>query len=224
VKRVLLILVTLSAGCDGGPGPVASPTWADVEPILRAHCNHCHGASARETASVGPAVYRFDFYDMSEAICGEAAAAMDVPALAAASAATIKIDVSLRGPIPPRMPPAPSSPVPEGQRQTLRRWGDRPLRGEMPWNNQFPTLRLRHFPRAASDRLAFTAIVEDGDGQSVIGVLRIGDHVYRMNRAGAFEMSLDVSGWPSGSYPVSTVLCDGWINVSYDFGALEIRR
>jgi hypothetical protein len=221
--RSLALLLALN-GCDGSPEPPAHPTWADVEPILRVNCNHCHGATARQTGALGPAVYRFDFFDMTESVCGEAASAMDLPALAAASASLIRTDVSLRGEIPPRMPPAPAPPVPELQRQTLRRWGEQPLRGEMPWNNQLPVMRLRRFPHAAAAQLSFVAILEDADGQAVVGVLKIGEHVYKMDRAGAFEMSIDVSAWPAGSYPVSAVLCDGWINASYDFAPLEVRR
>ena len=48
-------LVLLALACDGSPAPVAQPTWADVEPILRVHCNHCHGATAAQTGALGPA-------------------------------------------------------------------------------------------------------------------------------------------------------------------------
>src|SRR5581483_3833332 len=57
----------------GGPDVPEHPTWANVEPIVRAQCSSCHGASAAITGGGT----RFDFYDMTADLCGDAVQAMD---------------------------------------------------------------------------------------------------------------------------------------------------
>ncbi len=69
---VVVVLAAVLTGCDP-PLPPPEPTWAHVEPLLRAHCNHCHGATAEKTGSASGVVYRFDFYDLDAGKCGEAA-------------------------------------------------------------------------------------------------------------------------------------------------------
>src|SRR6185295_7989491 len=65
---VALLGSALLGGC-GGPDVPEHPTWVDVEPIVRAQCTSCHGASAAITGGGT----RFDFYDMSTSLCGDAA-------------------------------------------------------------------------------------------------------------------------------------------------------
>ena len=75
-----LLLLAFAAlapfGCSAPSAP-AKPTWADVQPIVAGQCTHCHGA----TASTSGSGYRFDFFDMSPEICGEASQVLGANAL-----------------------------------------------------------------------------------------------------------------------------------------------
>ena len=93
---------------------------------------------AHTTATLGAATYRFDFYDMNDAVCGDAAAAMDVPALAAASAGLIKTDINSPGGGRPRMPPAPAPVLADWERETISRWADAPIKGPPDPGNRLP--------------------------------------------------------------------------------------
>jgi hypothetical protein len=218
-----LLLVGLAA-CEGPPDTPAAPTWAHVEPILRAQCNHCHGATARETGAAGSIVYRFDFFDVDDGSCGEAAQAMSAPGLARGWAKAIKMDVTPTAGHRPRMPPAPAPPLDGWERETLQRWGDRPEKGAAPARNRKPGLRVRRLPAVAGDRLSFDLVLEDPDGEPVIGVLKIGADTLKMDRPGAFGVELDTSAWPAGARKVTAVLCDGWGATTVDVGQVEIRR
>jgi len=69
-----------------------APDWADVSPLLRGECTGCHGSTANDTGGG----YRLDFYDMTPAVCGEAAQALgSATILAGGAAPLIKADVSL---------------------------------------------------------------------------------------------------------------------------------
>jgi hypothetical protein len=214
----------VAAGCEPSPVAPMHPTWADVEPILRANCNHCHGGTARVTGALGPAVFRFDFYDMTPELCGEAALAMDLPALARAQAGLIMTDVTPVGGPRPRMPPAPGAVLLDWERETLQRWGPAPIRGVAPAGNRPPRIELTGFPASITGPLSFVAVLEDPDGQSAVGVIKVGDVIYKMDRPGSYKVSLDTSGWAARSHPVSAVVCDGWANASYELGEVTVRR
>jgi hypothetical protein len=224
--RALPIALPLALGaCAPPPSAPTNPTWADVEPILRGECNHCHGGSAATTGAMGPAVYRFDFYDAAADVCGEAMGAMDVPSLARGAASLIRTDVTLTPGVPrPRMPPAPAAVLEDWQRETLQRWAERPVKGAPPEDNRPPRLEVRRFPASANRQLSFVALLSDPDGQSTVGVLKVRNVVYKMSRPGSFAVDLDTSSWPAGSYPVTAIVCDGWEQARYDVGQITITH
>lgn len=218
----------LGAGaCGSAPEVPMNPTWADVEPILRAECLHCHGGTAPVTAAIDGAFYRFDFYDVTADVCGEAAQALTVPLMGHELAKLIATDVT-----PPpncdrgRMPPAPASPLPEWERLTLVRWAAAadPPKGAPRRDNRRPDIQLSASTGTVDKKLTFTAVIDDPDGESVIGVLKIGDLVLSMDRPGSFAGDIDTSSWPNGTQPIRAVLCDGWSNFSYDLGNVEIKH
>jgi hypothetical protein len=227
--RLIGIALALAASaCGGEPAVPANPTWADVEPILRAECNHCHGGTAPVTAALGGLFFRFDFYDMTPEVCGEAAQALEATALGRGYAKLIQADVTVpagcdRG----RMPPAPASPLADWQRETLIRWASAsdPPRGAPLRDNRRPDIHLSAASATADKRLTFTAVIDDPDGEPVVGVLKIGDLTLKMDRPGSFAADIDTSSWPAGTQPISAVLCDGWSQVSYDdLGNVEIKH
>jgi hypothetical protein len=224
-RGVALSLVTL-AGCYQQSHSVPEhPTWADVEPILRADCLQCHGGSAPITASAGNRIYRFDFFDLTADVCGEAAAAVDLPTFAAGSSALIanaitSIDRSVR----PRMPPAPSPSLGDWEWRTLLRWTDNPSRGLAPTSNHPPVVQIRAETLFADKRWSIWAIVEDPDGEAAVGLLTVGDFQLKMDRPGAFIIDIDTSRWPAGEVPVHAVACDGWTNVDYALGTITVQH
>jgi hypothetical protein len=213
----------VTAGCGGPPTIPEHPTWADMAPILRGECASCHGSTAFETGGG----YRLDFFDMTPGVCGEAAQALgSAPILAAGSAPLIKADVSL----PPtgdrpRMPPAPGPALLPWERKMLQRWTTEPSKGPPPVGNRPPVIDVvGHLPATIDSRLTFTAVVDDPDGEPVIGVLKIANVLYAMNRSGSFAVDLDASGWAPGTQRLSAVLCDGWASATYDLGPIQIQH
>jgi hypothetical protein len=215
-----LPLLAVAAGCQSPPEVPLHPTWADVQPILNGECNHCHGATAAKTGALGPAVYRFDFYDMSDEACGDASSAVDVPALAAASAG--RMVAALSG-SPPRMPPAPARPLYDWERDTILRWAEQPIKGPAPPGNHRPRIRVNNLPAAVSKNLSFIATIEDTDGDPVIGVLRLGELSYRMGHPGSFAVNFDMTGVLRGPHRLTAVLCDGWYNATIDLGPIDVN-
>lgn len=207
----------------GGCGPQhpvpVNPTWADVEPILRGTCTGCHGASA----AVAGLSYRFDFYDMGS--CGDAAGALGGQTLARGLATLIGADVT-----PPgsgwrsRMPPAPMQPLPDWERETVQRWAASPARGEPRHGDRRPTIQLSAASATADKSLTLSAVVGDPDGESVVGVLKIGDRTMAMDRPGTFSATIDTSTWAEGTFPVSATLCDGWDSITLDLGNMRVAH
>jgi len=216
------------AGCDDAPQATTQPTWADVEPILRGNCTSCHGATASLTgAAQGGMAYRLDFYDMTASACGEAAGVLGAQPLAHSWAALIGSDVTSPGSgWRPRMPPAPASSLPDWERDTLVRWAAEadPAKGEPRRDNRRPDIQLVAATAVADKRLDFTAIISDADGEAVVGVIKIGDVALPTDHAGAFSGGLDTSTWAAGLYPISAVLCDGWDDVTYQLGNLQVAH
>jgi hypothetical protein len=223
----LLILSALLAlaACQAPPEAPQHPTWGDVAPILQGECNHCHGATARTTGTIGTATYRFDFFDMTDAVCGEAALAMDLPALAAASAKQIKADVTPAMYSRARMPPAPGAPLQDWERETITRWADQPIKGPPPLGNRRPRLAVNHLDStSARGQLSFIATLDDPDADSVIGIVRLGDRVFKMDHAGTFAVKLDLGGMPTGVQRLAAVLCDGWGSLDIDLGPILVKN
>ena len=225
---VLSAVAGLSVGasaCQAPPEAPAHPTWSDVAPILQGECNHCHGATARTTGSLGSATYRFDFFDMNDAVCGEAAMAMELPALAAASAKLIKADITKPMYGRPKMPPAPGPVLQEWERETLLRWADQPVKGPPPMGNHRPSIRVNQLESAsAKGQLSFIATIGDPDADSVIGIIQIGDRVFKMDHPGTFAVKLDLTGMATGIQRLSAVLCDGWGNAAFDLGPILVKN
>jgi len=222
--RLLLVSLLGCGACSDVPSIPLQPTWSDVEPILRGQCVSCHGPTAKDTGSS----YRLDFYEMTPAICGDAALALDAAVILAGGAGTpalIRIDVEpMAGVAWPRMPPQPSPALPDWQRETLARWATSPVKGPPPHGNRAPTITTSKLPALSDRTFTFTAILDDPDGDPVIGVIKAGGFAFLMNRPGSFAVAFDTAAWPAGSLRPTAVLCDGWMSASYDLGPVEIKH
>ncbi len=211
-------------GCSSTPAEPQNPAWADVAPILRGECNSCHGWTAPTTG----AGYRFDFYDVTKDVCGDAYLALNSGVLLAGSSlAALQIEtdvVAAAGAKWPRMPPQPSPALPDWERGAIERWAGQPVKGPPPPGNRSPTILVSDYPAVAGKELAFTAIVDDPDGDSTIGVIEVNGLGFLMNRPGSFDVRFDSSAWPAGAQSVSAVLCDGWARANYDLGAIQIKH
>ena len=201
-----------------------SPTWSDVEPILRAECTSCHGGSAATTGGARGVVYRLDFYDLDPQTCGDATAAMEAARFAAAASSQIAFDItSESASIRPRMPPAPGPSLVEWEWQTLLRWADHPQKGPEPTGNRPPVIQVVTSNRlVTANSFNLSVVLEDPDGDSAMGVLTIGDVTLKMDRPGAFAVNIDASQWPAGPAQVQATVCDGWRQATYDLGSFAI--
>jgi hypothetical protein len=211
---LLVGLLGAPAACSSPPAEPLNPSWADVAPIFRGECNSCHGWTAGQTGGG----YRFDFFDASEAVCGDAALALG-PGIALAGsplvAPLIVEDVlPWNGDRWPRMPPQPSPALPDWERDTIERWAVRPVNWPAPANNRPPTIAVAQFPATVDRQLTFTAVIDDPDGDSVLGVVEVNGLAFLMDRSGSFDVSFDTSGWPAGPQYVTSVICDGWTKVT----------
>jgi hypothetical protein len=214
----------LASGCEGNVSPPSvpeHPTWADVQPILKGQCTQCHGA----TAAVTGFGYRLDFFDVTMDTCGEAALALPGGILAGAAAPSILTDVKL-SPVNgrARMPPAPAPVLKSWERETLLNWAANPAKGSPPANNQAPTIKVTGLPTTVNDSLGFSVLLDDADGDEVIGVLKIAGVLYAMPSSGAFHVQIPASDWPAGTQRLSAVLCDGWSSTSVDLGPVTVKH
>ena len=201
-----------AAAC--GPGdPPENPTWADVQPILRAECTGCHGTSALVTGGG----YRFDFFDMKADPCGDAAMVLPDASLAHAQADNIAKAITTTDPnVRPAMPPIPAPYLSDNEWMTILRWTANPLKGDKPPSNRPPHITTEGTPTAADKTLTLHVVVTDPDGDPVVGVVTIGDQIAKVDHAGAYTATYDTSSWPVGVVTMSAVLCDGWSQVSGD--------
>jgi hypothetical protein len=211
-------------GCQG-PRIPETPTWADVEPIVRGQCSHCHGSTARTTGASGALAYRFDFFEVSPDTCGEAAAGVSQPgAMAKGWSKLILQSITGKDGGRARMPPAPAEPLSEYQREVIRRWAEGPgsqNAGRPPAGNRRPQVRWQS-PGRVDARATIHVDVDDPDGESVVGVLKVGAVTFQMDRSGSFVATLNTASWAAGKHPVRAVVCDGWDSVSYELGTLEV--
>ncbi len=234
LRRAWLALGLLAAaGCGGqAPEPV-SPGWADVEPIFRGECNGCHGWNTGQTGGG----YRFDFSDTVslEAACGLAAQAINpkklVPSPISLAAdpgvpKLIGMDVVAQaGQRWARMPPQPSPALTARDRDMLQRWAANPNPSGPPADNRPPSITVSNIPPSASAELDFTAVLDDPDGDPVLGVITVNNLGFFMNRSGSFAVSFDSSTWPAGPQTVAAVVCDGWTKVSVSsLGTVQIAH
>lgn len=230
MRAIVGAVVLLLGGLGCLPQATEHPTWTDVRPILSGECVHCHGSTADRLgdARTGGG-FRLDFYDMKQDVCGEATRVLGVgKSLAYAYRDEIWEAITAPADNPggrPRMPPPPASYLADWQWQTIQRWvADGAPKGELPHGNQPARFRLYHDSGPADRTLDITAVIEDPDGDPVVGVLQVGDVTLSMDRGGAFSATLDTSSWPAGERAVTAVLCDGWSNVSYAVGTLVVRH
>ena len=235
-RRILLAVALGLSACGAGGSAPAQPTWADVAPILRGECASCHGWTASDRPPDSHGVrpvntgggYRFDFYDITSDVCGDAALALDPTySLAGAPGVSIQIEsdiVAQAGARWPRMPPQPSPALPGWEVETLNRWAAQPVKGPPPPGNRPPIVSVSQFPATANGQLGFTAILDDPDGDSVLGVIELQGLAFLMNRSGAFAVQFDSSSWPVGPVHPIAVLCDGWSQITYDLGPIQIRH
>jgi len=213
--------LVLGGGACGPDDPPENPVWNDVEPIIRAECSGCHGASANRTGSG----FRFDFYDMAADPCGDAAMALPDVLLAKAQADNIATAITTTDPnVRPSMPPLPAQNLTDNQWLTILRWTANPIKGDKPANNRPPHITVEGTDIEADKTLNVNVIVSDPEGDPVVGILRIGDQIARMDRAGAFFAQYDTSSWPAGTVAMSVVLCDGWSQVSADLLEIAIHH
>jgi hypothetical protein len=222
VLACLCLLAT--PACSGPPAIPAAPTWADVQPILRGQCDGCHGSTAKDTGSS----YRLDLYEASSSVCGEASLAIDSSVLLAGFPSVpglIRTDIlPPHGGGPPRMPPAPAPALPDWQITTLDRWITAPVKGPAPAANRAPTISTSQLPATADRTFSFTAVLDDPDGDPVIGVIEVAGLAFLMNRPGSFAVAFDSSAWPTGTLRPVAVLCDGWTKATYDLGPVQVKH
>ena len=189
------------------PGrPAENPTWADAQPILRAECSGCHGATANQTGSG----YRFDFYDMTDDPCGEAAAVLTDAVLAHEQANNIALAITTTDPdVRPSMPPLPAPYLTDNEWMTILRWTANPIKGDKPASNRPPHITVEGTPNHADRSLDVNVVITDPEGDPVVGLVKVGEQVAKLDHAGAFSAQFDTSSWPAGAVNMSAVLCDG---------------
>jgi hypothetical protein len=214
----------ISAACSPAETVAIQPTWSDVEPIVGGACASCHGPTAKTTGGS----YRLDFYEMSTALCGDAALALDAGVILAGTAsvpALMGSDIQVAaGARWPKMPPLPAPSLADWELQTIERWAKSPVKGPPPTGNRAPTISTSKLPEVANGTLAFTAVVADPDGDPVVGVVEVAGFAFLMNRSGTFAVTFDSSKWPAGTVRPTAVLCDGWAPKSYDLGPIQIAH
>jgi hypothetical protein len=203
--------VSIAAACSDNEVP-EHPTWADVEPLLRAQCSHCHGSTARTTG----AGIRFDFFDTTSSHCSEAETALAGVGSARLQANLIATAITTTDPVVrPSMPPIPAPYLSEREWLTILRWTANPVQGDTPAANRPPRIDVSGIATTAGDMLEVNVVIDDPDGEPVVGVLKVGEAVGVMDRAGSFSARFDTSKWPAGTVTVGAVLCDAWSQVSF---------
>lgn len=216
--KLLFAALPLAAACaDAAP---ADPSWAEVAPVLAAHCVRCHGAPALGGA---PPTFRLDRYD--DTLLPAAAAGGDTVGLrrvlgAAAMAEWIALRVE-DGSMPPRIPLA------EHDRELLANWfaARQPLddapgslvlprRGPARAGNTRPTLALTAEPVADGYQLAYQ--LRDPDRDLAFGELTATPLAPPATpialgelHAGRGELRFDTALLPAGDYTLEATLDDG---------------
>ena len=82
---------------------------------------------------------------------------------------------------------------------TILRWTANPVQGDKPAANRPPRIDVSGIATTADDMLEVNVIIDDPDGEPVVGVLKVGDAVGVMDRAGSFSARFDTSTWPAGT-------------------------
>jgi hypothetical protein len=213
MRRATLVaaLVLGSAlGCEP-PAPVPEkPTWAeDVQPILRANCFHCHGASAKfdplKTA-------RWDVYDLNESAYADlgftvtedpegSKTFLGASDPAHFNALAIYVQPSAgEG----RMPPPPALGLSDRDIAVLEKWKETGFTKGSHSPNHKPTLKWLAKPRQY--------VVADADYDQVLGKLTCGEAEVQVTRAGVLSL-------PSGV----TAPCTGTLYDGFDEAAVSLK-
>jgi hypothetical protein len=198
-----------------------------VAPILRGECSQCHGATAPQTGLN----YRLDFYNTD--MCGAAAHAIPPsnalppgPILAGAAASLIYEDIEPTSSGFPKMPPQPGAALAGWEREMLENWTNYPSMGLPPASNRPPTIQASGIPATVDKSLQFIALLDDPDGDDVIGVIKadVTTTEFAMNRTGSFAVDMDTSTWPNGEANLTAVVCDGWTSVSVPIPTVVVKH
>jgi hypothetical protein len=160
---------------------------------------------------------------MTSSPCGEAGTVLGASASARLQANSIAEAITTTDPnVRPIMPPIPAQYLSEKEWRTILLWTANPTKGDKPTNNLPPRIRVNATPLTADDTLDVNLTVDDPEGEPVVGVVKVGDQIGQMDRAGAFGARFDTSSWPAGTVDVSAVICDGWSQVSVPLRTVDI--
>jgi hypothetical protein len=160
--------------------PPAVPTWeADVYPIIRGNCGHCHGETVK--AGFTPTT-RLDLCDTKlfidrglGTVVGMDAAGTPQYATGAAGTITLPAYVSASAPPALRMPPPPASPLYDYEIKVLERWAAQSPRDcSKKSPNTKPTAVVVQQPTREGDKVVVVIDVSDPDGDQVMGTVKLG--------------------------------------------------
>lgn len=198
-----LALASATAAC--APAAAEIPTWADVAPILTAHCVRCHGAPAIGGA---PPTFRLDRYDDTSSASGKV--------LGASAMAEWIVSRTQDGSMPPRLP------LSDVETETLARWYEQrpPTPGTSPLLRPRRTDGLR---RSAPPSLTLTTLVNGRDIEvsyqltDADDALVVADLVARRSspdvplatlQSGSGTFTFDATALPTGDYQLLATLYD----------------
>jgi hypothetical protein len=226
-KLASLLSATAALGC-GTEAPVPdSPTWAqDVQPILRAHCFHCHGPTASyklyktmrwDVFDLGEEPYRrMGFEKVFEEVAQQSGELYKVATFFGANDAShggfinAYVDVEAGA---QRMPPPPALPLSARDRTVLQRWSDLLKRQPaLPASALKGTHQPNHLPTLAWLQSPALAVVADEDGDQVLGKLDCGGVELRIQRSGGLT-------FPEGTKPP----CRGTLYDGYEEAPVSLE-
>jgi hypothetical protein len=207
--RPAILLTALVCACVTERPAPPEPTWVDdVQPILKANCFQCHGASADPTLGI----YRWDVYDLTDPRYADVGFPTLVdpdnvskPAVRTFVGARdlehypfIRHLVSLDTEEGLRMPPPPATRLSARDVAVLENWSAsaKPFQSGSHQPNHPPTIRWLQPGRSL--------VVEDQDGDQVLGRLDCGGQVVLLPRSGGHQLM------PGVVPPCTGKLFDGW--------------
>jgi hypothetical protein len=227
VKRLAPVgLAAAALGCGGEPALPEVPTWAQhVQPILRANCFHCHGATASYKAY---GTLRWDVYDLSEApyqrmgfakVFEEVTVDGKVDQVATFFGATeeghprlVNTLCDSTAPDDLRMPPLPATPLSAHERQVLDRWANLLVTRSVPVAMLKGSHEPNHQPTLTWLQSPTELAVRDEDGDQVLG---------KLDCQGVELRILHTGGWtlPAGARPP----CRGTLYDGYEEQAVTLE-